>query len=133
MLAAARFGAMAPGIFAVQGHAIVQNAQGAQAAIKPGEAGVLYAGGLGATDAAVADTAAAPRTSLVRTMAEVKVWINGTVQNTFFAGFTPGQFGLYQVNFTLDPETPLADVDENFVWLTAGEAESAHVRITLGR
>jgi uncharacterized protein (TIGR03437 family) len=132
-LPGAKFGTVAPGIFAVQGRAIVQNAKGAQTAIKPGEAGVLYASGLGATDAAVADTAASPLTSLVRTLAEVKVWINGKAQDTFFAGFTPGQFGLYQVNFTLDPETPVADGDENFLWLTAGGAESAHVRIALGR
>jgi len=32
-----------------------------------------------------------------------------------------------------EPETLVADGDENFVWLTAPEAESAHVRSAVGR
>ena len=81
----------------------------------------------------MADTASSPRAPLVRTVGEVKVWINGVAQNTFFAGLTPGQFGLYQVNFVLDPETPQFPGDENFVWLTVDGTESAHVRIMLAR
>jgi uncharacterized protein (TIGR03437 family) len=130
-----RFVGAAPGIFlsgsGETAHAIVQNPQFALAVLKPGDAAVLYASGLGPTDSAVADTASAPGRVLVRTLAEVRVWINGIAQNTFFAGFTPGQFGLYQVNFLLDSQTPLFAGDQNFVWLTVDDVESAHVRILL--
>ena len=102
-------------------------------AIKRGDAGVLYASGLGPTDTAVADTAAAPRTSLIRAMANVQVWVNGIAQNTFFAGLTPGQFGLYQANFILGQDTPVLDNDRNEVWLTVNGAESAHVKISVER
>ena len=98
-----------------------------------GDAGVLYASGLGPTDTAVADTGATPRTSLIRVMADVQVWVNGVAQNTLFAGLTPGQFGLYQVNFVLGQDTSVLDDDRNEVWLTVNSAESTHVRIRVVR
>ena len=79
--------------------AIVQKADGSMDAIKAGDAGVLYASGLGPVDTAIADSAATPRTGSIRVVADVQVWVNGVAQSTFFAGLTPGQVGLYQVNF----------------------------------
>ena len=45
---------------------------------------------------AVADTDATPSTALVRILSTVQVWVNGVAQDGFFAGLTPGQFGLYR-------------------------------------
>jgi len=127
----------APGIFLSTSNgisrAIVQKADGSIDAIRAGDAGVLYVSGLGPIDTAVGDTAATPASKLIRVIANVQVWVNGVVQNTFFAGLTPGQFGLYQVNFVLSPDTPVPDGDRNEVWLTADGAESAHVRISVAR
>jgi hypothetical protein len=50
----------------------------------------------GAIDRAVADTDATPSTALVRILSTVQVWVNGVAQDAFFAGLTPGQFGLYR-------------------------------------
>jgi uncharacterized protein (TIGR03437 family) len=137
VVAGARIATAAPGIFVTQSggvsRAIVQNANYALVPLKPGEAGILYASGLGPVDRAVSDTAATPRTPLIRTTSDVRVWINGIAQNTFFAGLTPNQFGLYQVNFVVDATTLVQDGDANFVWLTVDGVESAHTRIALAR
>jgi uncharacterized protein (TIGR03437 family) len=136
-LPAERCGVTAPAVFLSTAsgvtRAIVQKPDGSLDAIKPGDAGVLYGSGLGATDTALADIAATPRTGLIRTLAPVQVWVNGVAQNTFFAGLTPGQFGLYQINFVLGQDTPVLDDDRNVVWLTVDKVESAHVKISLTR
>src|SRR5262249_19933920 len=142
---ASRFGALAPGIFLWQQNGVTragaQNsdystngpAGSGQRPLKLGEAGILYVGGLGATDISLSDSAAAPGTALARALANVQVYVNGVAQNTFFAGLTPGQFGLYQVNFILEPATPVPDGDQSEVWLRVNGSDSARARISLMR
>jgi uncharacterized protein (TIGR03437 family) len=132
-----RIRSTAPGIFLATSNgiskAIVQKPDGSLEAMKLGDAGVLYVSGLGATETVVPDTSATPSTSLIRAVASVQVWVNGVAQNTFFAGLTPGQFGLYQVNFMLGKDTPVLEDDRNEVWLTVDGAEAPHAKISLAQ
>jgi uncharacterized protein (TIGR03437 family) len=137
VVAGAHIAVAAPGIFTTgagdASRAIVQNSSYSLVPLKPGDAGILYATGLGPVDRPVPDTAATPRTPLIRATADVKVWIDGVEQNTIFAGLTPNQFGLYQINFVVDPSPAVSDTAANYIWLTVDGVESAHTRIALTR
>lgn len=63
-----------------------------------GDVLVIYAGGLGVTDTAVANGAASPSSPLARTKAPVSVTIGGLDAAVAFAGLAPGFVGLYQIN-----------------------------------
>jgi uncharacterized protein (TIGR03437 family) len=67
---------------------------------------VLYVTGLGHTVPEVADGAAAPVSSLSRTVAETTVLVSGKAAPVFFSGRAPGLIGVYQINATLPDDTP---------------------------
>jgi uncharacterized protein (TIGR03437 family) len=141
---ASRFAAASPGIFlyVLDGtiRAVMQNSDYSTNGplspdlrlrpLKLGESGVIYANGLGPTDAAVGDGDPAPK-NLARTLNAVELFVNGVAQHPFFAGFSPGLVGVYQVNFILDPATPILDNDQNAVWLNENGIDSPKARISL--
>jgi uncharacterized protein (TIGR03437 family) len=100
-------------------------------ALRSGEAAVLYANSLGTTDPQVPDGEAAPADPLPKVKHEVEVYINDVRQKVLYAGLTPGQVGVYQVNFVLDPATPVLPEDTNRIWLRVREEESAKLVISL--
>ena len=88
-----------------------------------GETGTIYATGLGQTNPAVADGEAAPATEpLARLDPLPELYINNTRQPVSFAGLVPGLISIFQINFTLDPSTPV--MENNEIWLFANSAES---------
>jgi uncharacterized protein (TIGR03437 family) len=52
-------------------------------------------------------------------------------QTVQFSGLTPGIAALYQVNFVLNPNTPVMPEGLNFIWLRVNGAESLPVAISL--
>jgi uncharacterized protein (TIGR03437 family) len=115
--------------------AIVQNPDNSIAGparpLKKGETGVLYATALGPTTPPVADGQPAPRQPLARTSNTVEVYVNGTTEPVTYSGLTPDASALYQVNFTLDPATPLKAGDNNFIWLKVNGVEGPHVLVSV--
>jgi uncharacterized protein (TIGR03437 family) len=100
--------------------------------LQRGEAAVLYANGLGPTDAPVSNTdPVSAKAGLIRAVNPVEVFVNGTAQHPFFAGLTPGLVGIFQVNFILDNSTQVLDNDQNAVWLSMNGVESPKVHISL--
>ena len=99
--------------------------------LRLGETGTMYANSLGPVSSPVSDGAPSPTDPLARVLRVVEVWVNGVRQSVLFAGLTPQIAGLYQINFTLDPLTPILDNDANRVWLRIGDVESAHLAISL--
>jgi uncharacterized protein (TIGR03437 family) len=68
---------------------------------KPGETVLLFVTGLGVTDPAIADGAAAPLGPpfrLALPSANIAVFVGGLPATTSFAGLAPGFPGLYQIN-----------------------------------
>jgi uncharacterized protein (TIGR03437 family) len=96
-----------------------------------GGALTLYAGGLGATNPAVSDGAPAPGDPAAQISGTAVVFVNGAAQAVSFAGLTPGYWGTYQVNFTLDPATPILGDGSDSVWLTVNGVESPHLPISI--
>jgi len=116
---------VAPGIFAMpDGGGAVANQNGtlnrpANPAAR-GQAIVLYATGLGATER---------RGTLDWTVAPVEVLVGGRVLAPFFAGRTPGAEGLYQVNVSLPSD--LAPGLGQIVRLRAAGVESNAVEAAI--
>jgi adhesin/invasin len=107
--------AVAPGVAALaSGIAIAQHGDASlvseQSPAKPGEALVLYAAGLGATDTPVASGAGSPSSPLAHPANAVSLTINGEVAAIQFGGLTPGLVGLYQVNFTVPTDAANGDL-----------------------
>jgi uncharacterized protein (TIGR03437 family) len=98
--------------------------------LHPGETATAWAVGLGPTTPGVPDGQAAPTDPLAVTSNNVDVYVNGTQQKVLFAGLAPTTSGLYQVNFTLDPATPLSA--NNVIWLRVKGVESPHLPIVIG-
>lgn len=96
-----------------------------------GETGVIYANALGPTNPPVPDGQPSPSDTPAQTVRQVQVFVNDTPQTVLFSGLTPGQGGLYQVNFTLDPSTPINDGDNNFVRLNVNGFDSPRVVISI--
>jgi uncharacterized protein (TIGR03437 family) len=48
-----------------------------------------------------------------------------------FAGLSPGSAALYQVNFTLDPQTPVYATDTNKISLRVNGVESPQILLSL--
>ena len=99
--------------------------------LRIGEFGILYANALGSTDPPVPDGAAAPKEPLSRTLHQVDVFVNGVRQHVDFAGLAPFWCALYQINFKLDPATPVRGGDQDVVWLSVNGMESPHLSISL--
>lgn len=103
--------AAAPGVFTLDGKqgivVDVDPSTGNQHLVDiahPASAGhvlVIYCTGLGETDPSVATGSAAPIDTLSRAVNPVTVTIGGLSADVLFAGLTPTQVGLYQVNVRL--------------------------------
>src|SRR5580658_7759305 len=65
---------------------------------KPGDYLTVYVTGLGAVSNQPADGAASPGNPLANATATATATIGGQTANVAFAGLTPGNVGLYQVN-----------------------------------
>jgi len=104
---------------------------------KPGDVLTIYAIGLGATNPAVADGAAAPASEpLARTPLPIVTFGGGfngspTPGTVFYSGLTPGFVGLYQINVTIPADAPIG----NAVGLqfSVGGATSNGVFLAIGR
>ena len=146
LLPAALFAAEAPAIFSYDlgdgvDHAVVQNLSGALngpalsvAGTVPavlGQIQVIWANGLGPTLPSVADGAAAPSTPPAGTANPVSVYVNGVAQTVQFSGLAPTLTGAYQVNFLLDPSTPVLPEGQNFIWLQVGGFQSTQLPISI--
>jgi adhesin/invasin len=96
-----------------------------------GGGATLWADALGPTTPAVADGAAAPANPPATTASPVQVWVNNALQPVSFAGLAAGECGVYRVDFTLSPSTPVNAGDNNAIWLRVNGAESPHLLISL--
>ena len=99
--------------------------------LRPGEPATIYANGLGPTDPVVADGDPAPLSPLAQTVYGVEVYVNDVLQKVMFSGLTPYFSGLFQVNFTLDPSTPIHTSDDNQLWLRQNGTESSRATISI--
>jgi uncharacterized protein (TIGR03437 family) len=77
--------------------------------LRLGEAGTIYAEGLGTVSPAIPDGVPAPQSPFSNTTNTTDVLVNDVLQNVLFSGLAPGFSGLFQVNFVLDPATPIKD------------------------
>ena len=106
-----------PGVAAyTDGHVIAQHADysliNAASPAKPGEVIIIYLLGMGATNPPVASGAAAPSAEpLARVTAQAKVTVDGQNASVAFAGMTPGDSGLYQIDFTVPGNATSGDLD----------------------
>jgi uncharacterized protein (TIGR03437 family) len=98
-----------------------------------GEAGVVYANGLGLTNPPVAEGEATPLDTNYVTTSPVEVYINNVGQPVFFAGLAPLFVGLYQVNYVLDPDTPVLDGDKNKIWLRVENVDSSLLTLSIAQ
>ncbi len=89
----------------------------------------LYCLGLGAVSPVVADGTAAPSNPPASTVNPVTVTIGGQNANVIFAGLTPTLAGLYQIDFTVPPNTGTGDQVQ--VVVSTGEQTSAAVNLSV--
>jgi uncharacterized protein (TIGR03437 family) len=101
--------------------------------LHPGENATAWAVGMGPTMVTVPDGEPAPSNPLAWTSNNVDVFVNGMMQKVTFAGLAPTLSGLYQINFTLDPSTPLDPSGNNVIWTRVKQVESPHLPIVIGR
>ncbi len=99
--------------------------------LHPGEYGHIWANGLGPTTVFVADGTPAPSEPLAWTTSTVNVSVNGVSQPVNFSGLTPGLVALYQVDFVLDPGTPIKGGIQDVIWLNVGGVGSSPLTISL--
>lgn len=74
----------------------------------PDDIAILYATGLGHTTPPWASGVVAQSAAYITSMAKLQVLLNGAAidpQLVLYAGVTPGYSGLYQINFTIPPDT----------------------------
>jgi uncharacterized protein (TIGR03437 family) len=67
---------------------------------------VIYVTGLGATDPPLREGLPAPASTLLRTVVQPLVMVNGEPATVLFSGLTPGLVGLYQINAQLPADAP---------------------------
>ena len=140
------FADVAPGIFSYDlgdgvAHAVVQNLSGvlngpALSATNTvpavlGEIQVLWANGLGPTTPPVPDGAGTPSAAPAVTTSATSVYVNGVPQAVQFCGLAPTLTGAYQVNFLLDPSTPVLPEGQNIIWLGVEGLQSTQVAISI--
>lgn len=70
----------------------------------PGHHYIIFATGLGEVTPGVQSGHAAGTDVLHHTVIPSEVWVNGKQMPVFFSGLVPGFVGLYQVNFTYQPD-----------------------------
>jgi uncharacterized protein (TIGR03437 family) len=128
----------APGIFTLdgkQGIVVDVDSSGVQTLVdtghpaRIGHALVIYCTGLGEVDPPVQSGSAAPSTPLSHTVNPVSVSIGGVQVTPLFAGLTPTQVGLYQVNIVIP--AGVAPGSQVPLVLTAAGQSSAPVTITV--
>jgi uncharacterized protein (TIGR03437 family) len=95
--------------------------------LRPGQAAVIFAVGLGLVDPPIQAGAVASASAIRRTVAGVTVTIGGQTTGTLFAGLAPGFIGLYQVNFTVPPRITTGDAVP--LTITAGGQTSPPVTV----
>ncbi|MFN7934921.1 MAG: hypothetical protein U0R19_16445 [Bryobacteraceae bacterium] len=106
-------------------------AQEAERPVRPGEIATIFGTGLGNTSPSVEIDQEAPATEpFARVEPTPEVYVNGIPQQVSFAGLAPGLISIYQINFRLDPATPV--MEKNEIWLSANGAETARrvIRMT---
>jgi uncharacterized protein (TIGR03437 family) len=67
----------------------------------PGEAIILYATGMGATNPAVATGAVTPQSPLSNAVVQPQVTVGTANAKVLFAGLSPGSVGLYQIDVVI--------------------------------
>lgn len=112
-----------------QGHIYVIGAQGQETLADqnaPATAGnnlVIYCIGLGAVNPAVVGGSIALSSPLSQATLPVTVTFGGVTATAAFAGLTPGEAGLYQINVTIPPGVPTST--QVPVTISAGAASSS--------
>jgi uncharacterized protein (TIGR03437 family) len=76
---------------------------------QPGSYVTIYCTGLGPVTNQPATGAAAPSSPLAQTMGQVTVTIGNAAPTVYFAGLTPGEVGLYQINVQVPPSVTTGD------------------------
>lgn len=99
--------------------------------LKPGDVGVLYANGLGLTTPSVEDGMDAPVNPLARTLNTVNLYLNGVMQTVLYSGLAPTYAGLYQINFLVDPATPLRGGNDDQIQLKVIDTLSVPLAISI--
>lgn len=92
---------------------------------KPGEYIVMYLSGMGLTNNTIADGAATPASPYSIPLSVPGLTLNGTSIPIYFSGLTPGDAGLYQMNFQVPLNTPNGDLP--LVVSQAGQASNAAI------
>jgi len=130
--------AAAPGIFAAAGgQGVIQGFDGVSAftladasnPVKAGQTIVIYCTGLGEVKPPVTAGSPTPNSPLSNTVNQVTLTIGGVPASVAFAGLTPGQTGLYQVNAVVPPGVPPGNAVQ--VILSAAGQQSAPVTIAV--
>ena len=112
-----------------QGHIYVIGAQGQETLADqnaPAAARnnlVIYCIGLGAVNPAVVGGSIAPSSPPAQATLPVSVTLGGVTTTAGFAGLTPGEAGLYQINVTIPPGVPTGS--QVPVTISAGAASSS--------
>ena len=105
--------AASPGIFQSGAEGSIFHGDGRRisetAPAQPGEILILFAGGLGAVEPAVANGFPAPSSPLATTTNLPVVTVGGVQAEVLFSGLAPGWIGLYQIHFTV-PAGPSGSV-----------------------
>jgi uncharacterized protein (TIGR03437 family) len=96
-----------------------------------GESQILWANALGPTNPPVADGDAAPTDAPAKTQRTVEVFVNGMSQTVQFSGLAPGFSGVYQVNFVLNPATPVLPDGRNYVWMRVNGVDSPQLSVSI--
>lgn len=98
--------------------------------VRLGDYAIGFAVGLGATIPAVGEGQPSSSDTFSRVVTQPNVYINDVRQELLFAGLIPGISGIYQLNFQVNPTTPIHP-DLNWLWLNAGGVESPRLLVTL--
>jgi adhesin/invasin len=77
---------------------------------RPGEYIVIYLSGMGLTNNTIADGAATPASPFSLPLSPPSLTLNGTGIPIYFSGLTPGDAGLFQMNFQVPLNTPNGDL-----------------------
>jgi uncharacterized protein (TIGR03437 family) len=96
-----------------------------------GESQILWANALGPTNPPLADGDAAPTDAPAKTQRTVEVFVNGMSQAVQFSGLAPGFSGVYQVNFVLNPATPVLPDGRNYVWMRVNGVDSPQLSVSI--
>lgn len=108
-----------------------EDAGGGLRGLRRNEVAALFANGLGTTEPVVNVGEQTPAEPLARARTPVEVVINNVRQTVLFAGLAPLGGGHFQINFMLDPATPIEPEGRNRIWLRQGGAESPQLAVSL--